>query len=68
VVEAVRRASLVRVGTWSRRYVRGFGSLYLRERSLWRGFVRGLSFLVVECGYPLIRYPTPPYLTKNVVR
>jgi hypothetical protein len=34
VVEASRRASLVRVGTWSRRSVRGFGSLYLRGRSL----------------------------------
>jgi hypothetical protein len=37
--------------------MRGFGSFYLRGLSLWRGFLRGLSFLVVECGYPLIRYP-----------
>jgi hypothetical protein len=60
VVEASRGASLVRVETWSRRSVHGFGSLYLRGRSLWRGFLRGLSFLVVECGYPLFRYPTVP--------
>jgi hypothetical protein len=24
----------------------------------WRGFLRGLFFLVVEFGYPLFRYPT----------
>jgi hypothetical protein len=30
VVETSRRASLVRVGTWSRRSVRGFGLLYPR--------------------------------------
>jgi hypothetical protein len=58
VVEASRRASLVRVGTRSRRSVRGFGSFFLRGRSLWRGFLRGLSFSVVECGYPLFRYST----------
>jgi hypothetical protein len=28
VVEASHRASLVRVRTWSRRFMRGFGSLY----------------------------------------
>jgi hypothetical protein len=58
MVEASHRASLVRVRTWSRRLVRGFGSLYLRRRSLWCGFLRGLSSLVVECGYPLFRYLT----------
>jgi hypothetical protein len=51
VVEASRRASLVRVGTWSRRSVRGFGSFYLRGQ---HGFLRGLSFLVVECGSPYL--------------
>jgi hypothetical protein len=59
VVEASCRASLVRVGTWSRRSVRGFGLSRLRGRSPWRGFLRGLSFLIVDCGYPLFRYPTP---------
>jgi hypothetical protein len=58
VVEASRRASLVRVGTWPRRSVRGFSSLYLRGRSLDVVFSGGLSFLVVEFGYPLFRYPT----------
>jgi hypothetical protein len=58
VVEAARRASLVRVRTWLRRSVRDFGSFYLRGRSPWRGFLRGLSFLIVECGYPLFRYLT----------
>jgi hypothetical protein len=58
VVEAFRRASLVRVGTWSRRFVRCFGSFRLRGRSLWRGFLRGLSFLIIDCEYPLFRYPT----------
>jgi hypothetical protein len=58
MVEASRRESLVRVRTWSRRFVRGFGSLYLRGRSLGVVFSEGLSFLVVECGYPLFRYPT----------
>jgi hypothetical protein len=38
--------------------VRGFGSLYLRGQSLGVDFLGGLSFLVVECGYPLFRYPT----------
>jgi hypothetical protein len=27
----------------------------------WRGFLRGLSFLVIECGYPLFRYLTPRF-------
>jgi hypothetical protein len=58
VVEVSRRVSLVQVGTWSRRSVRGFGSFRLRGRSLWRGFLRSLSFLIVDCGYPLFRYPT----------
>jgi hypothetical protein len=35
----------------------GFGSFCLRGWSLWRGFLRGFSFLIVECGYPLFRYP-----------
>jgi hypothetical protein len=38
--------------------VRGFGSFYLRGQSLWRGFLRGLSFLIVDYGYPLFRHPT----------
>jgi hypothetical protein len=40
VVEASRRASLVRVGTWSRRPVRRFGSVRLCGQSFWRGFLR----------------------------
>jgi hypothetical protein len=58
VVEVSHRASRVRVITWSRRSVHGFGSFYLRGRSLWHGFLRGLSFLVVEYGYPLFRHST----------
>jgi hypothetical protein len=38
--------------------VRGFGSFCLHGWSLWHGFLRGLSFLIVDCGYPLFRYPT----------
>jgi hypothetical protein len=58
VVEVSHRASLVRDRTWSMHSVRGFGSFRLRGRSLWRGFLRGLSFLIVNYGYPLFRYPT----------
>jgi hypothetical protein len=42
VVEAFRRASLVRVGTWSRHFVRRFGSFHLCGQSFWRGFLRVL--------------------------
>jgi hypothetical protein len=53
VVEVFRRASLVRVGMWSRRFVRRFGPSRLGGQSFWRGFLRGLFFLIVDCGYPL---------------
>jgi hypothetical protein len=58
MVKASRRASLVRVRTWSRHSVCGFCSFHLRGRSLLHGFLRGLSFLIVDYGYPLFRYPT----------
>jgi hypothetical protein len=58
VVEASYRASLMRVRTWLRCSVRCFDSFRLRGRSLWCHFLRGLSFLIVDCGYPLFRYPT----------
>jgi hypothetical protein len=67
MVEASRRASLVRVGTWSRRSVRGFGSLYPHGRSLGVVFSGGLFFLVVEFGYPLFRYPTAIFLAKTIM-
>jgi hypothetical protein len=57
VVETSHRASLMRVRTWSRHFVRGFGLLYLCGQSLGVVFSEGLSFLVVEFGYPLFRYP-----------
>jgi hypothetical protein len=61
VVEASRRASLVRVGTWSRCFIRRFGSFRLCGQSSWRGFFRGLFFLIVDCGYPLFGYLTARY-------
>jgi hypothetical protein len=57
VVEASGRASLVRVGTWSRHSVHCFGSFRLCGQSSWRGFFRGLFFLIVDCGYPLVLVP-----------
>jgi hypothetical protein len=47
--------------------VHGFGSFCLHGRSLWRDFLRGLSFLVIECGYPLFRYPTAGSVAKEHV-
>jgi hypothetical protein len=58
MVEAFRRASLVWVETWSRRFVRHFGSFHLCGQSSWSGFFRGLFCLIVDCGYPLFWYPT----------
>jgi hypothetical protein len=40
VVEVSRRASLMRVGTWSRCLVRHFGSFRLCGQSFWHGFLR----------------------------
>jgi hypothetical protein len=59
VVEASRRASLVRVRIWSRHFVRRFVSSHLCGQSFWRGFLRGLFFLIVDCGYPMFWYLTP---------
>jgi hypothetical protein len=70
VAKASRQVSLVRVGKWSRHFVCRFGSSRLCGRSFCRGFLRGLFFLIVDCGYPLFWYLTegllaPPFLAKK---
>jgi hypothetical protein len=68
IVEASCRASLVRVGTWSRRPVerasyeseRGRGvsfAVTARPVFVGSGFGMVLFFLIVDCGYPLFLVP-----------
>jgi hypothetical protein len=66
VVEASRRASLMRVGTWSRCSVHGLA------RSAFVGGAFGVVFLGVclslsfECGYLWFRYPTVLLLVVGI--
>jgi hypothetical protein len=69
VVEASCRASLVRVGAWSRRPIKRASYKSKRDRGVsfvvsarpvfvGKAFGVVLFFLIVDCGYPLFWYPT----------